>query len=216
MIRLYLITCVLFCLTTTSYGQTKAELMGYGNVSDTTKWINRKGLILRKEVYEAFDTMQKAAAAEGVNLLIVYAYRSADIQKKIWEAKWIDPSRSKMSERERTLDILKYSSMPGTSRHHWGTDFDLCSVEPKYFESGVGLKIYQWLVKNASKYGFFQPYTDGRSKGYNTEKWHWSYSPLSGPFLDLYLKTIRNEDLTGFSGSSITKSVGMIENWVAL
>ncbi|MFM9004881.1 MAG: D-alanyl-D-alanine carboxypeptidase family protein [Flavobacteriales bacterium] len=40
---------------------------------------------------------------------------------------------------------MKFSSMPGTSRHHWGTDIDLNSVEPSYFLSGKGLLIYQWL-----------------------------------------------------------------------
>ncbi|NJK84501.1 MAG: M15 family metallopeptidase [Saprospiraceae bacterium] len=41
---------------------------------------------------------------------------------------------------ERALKILKYSSMPGTSRHHWGTDIDLNSFSNSYFEQGEGKK----------------------------------------------------------------------------
>ncbi len=49
--------------------------------------------------------------------------------------------------------------MPQASRHHWGTDVDINSVEPEYFESGQGLKEYTWLQENAWKFGFCQPYT---------------------------------------------------------
>ena len=40
-----------------------------------------------------------------------------------------------------------------------------------------------WLVQNGASYGFCQPYTAGRCAGYNEEKWHWSYMPLSEPML---------------------------------
>lgn len=68
---------------------------------------------------------------------------------------------------------MLYSSMPTTSRHHWGTDMDINSVEPEYFESGQGLLEYNWLKANAHKFGFCQPYSpkdDGsRTQGYNLE-----------------------------------------------
>jgi len=51
--------------------------------------------------------------------------------------------------------------MPGTSRHHWGTDVDLFSLDNKFFESGDGKIWYSWMVQNAAKYGFCQPYTAG-------------------------------------------------------
>ncbi len=73
--------------------------------------------------------------------------------------------------------------MPGTSRHHWGTDFDLNNLTNSYFSRGEGKVIYAWLKKNAGKYGFCQPYTAGREEGYNEERWHWSYIPLARIFL---------------------------------
>ena len=31
--------------------------------------------------------------------------------------------------------------MPGTSRHHWGTDIDFNSVDPAYFKTATGIKV---------------------------------------------------------------------------
>ena len=73
--------------------------------------------------------------------------------------------------------------MPGTSRHHWGTDFDINQLNNTYYTKGEGLIIYQWLKKNANKYGFAQPYTEQRTEGYKEEKWHWSYLPLAKIYL---------------------------------
>ena len=53
--------------------------------------------------------------------------------------------------------------MPSTSRHHWGTDIDLNSLNNSYFSSGKGLKEYDWLTTNANHYGFYQVYTDEKN-----------------------------------------------------
>ena len=39
---------------------------------------------------------------------------------------------------------MSYSSMPTTSRHHWGTDIDIHSVEVTDFEKEPGISIYNW------------------------------------------------------------------------
>lgn len=181
------------------------------------------GKYLRKETYEAFVKMTEAAKKEGVNLFIISATRNYESQKSIWENKWEGRTLvegknlttiSDLSERARM--ILLYSSMPGTSRHHWGTDMDLNSLENSYFESGEGLKIYQWLVAHAAEYGFCQPYTSktqGRT-GYEEEKWHWSYLPLSSELLKKYVKTVRYADIKGFKGSEVAKSIKAIDKYV--
>lgn len=170
---------------------------------------------LRKETYEAFTRMAAAAAQEGITLIIVSATRNFDTQKSIWETKW-QAEASIADEAERAKKILLYSSMPGTSRHHWGTDMDLNNLNNAYFESGEGLKIYQWLVAHAHEYGFCQPYTSkvqGRT-GYEEEKWHWSYTPLSVPLLEAYKKTISLNDITGFKGSESAALLDVIKNYV--
>jgi hypothetical protein len=178
---------------------------------------------LRKETLEAFQKMADAAKREGIHLVIISATRNFDAQKKIWENKWSGKTKVEGKDlttisdlKERARLIMLYSSMPGTSRHHWGTDMDLNSLENSYFEKGKGKKIYDWLIAHASEYGFCQPYSNkasGRS-GYEEEKWHWSYLPLSKIFLRQYLTEISYSDINGFAGSEAAKSIGSIENYV--
>jgi hypothetical protein len=100
-----------------------------------------------------------------------------------------NPDRAKWlaaSTRERLETILKFSSLPGTSRHHWNTEVDFNSVKVTDWQPGGAgkpdgplFKLGQWLQANAPQVGFIQAYTPGRSGGYNEEPWHYSYAPLS-------------------------------------
>lgn len=174
-----------------------------------------KGAYLRKETYEAFVRMAEAAKQDGVNLVIISATRNYLQQKAIWERKWVNDKESK-TDVDRAKKILLYSSMPGSSRHHWGTDMDLNNLNNEYFDSGEGLKIYEWLKAHAHEYGFCQPYTaktDGRT-GYEEERWHWSYTPLSIPFLEAYKKTVALTDIRDFLGSETAAKIDIITNYV--
>lgn len=174
-----------------------------------------KGAYLRKETYEAFIRMAEAAKADGVNLVIISATRNYFQQKAIWERKWMAEASIK-NEADRAKKILLFSSMPGTSRHHWGTDMDLNDLNNEYFDSGEGLKIYEWLNAHAHEYGFCQPYTskvNGRT-GYEEERWHWSYTPLSIPFLEAYKNTIKLTDIKDFLGSDTATRLDVINNYV--
>lgn len=182
-----------------------------------------RGAYLRKETYEAFIRMNNAARKEGVELVIISATRNFDSQKRIWENKWNGKVQVEGKDlttvtdlKERARLILLYSSMPATSRHHWGTDMDLNALENSFFDSGEGLKIYTWLKAHAAEYGFCQPYTSkttGRT-GYEEERWHWSYLPLSGALLAEYGKQITYKDITGFAGDSVAKKLSVITNYV--
>ncbi|MCE7863140.1 MAG: D-alanyl-D-alanine carboxypeptidase family protein [Bacteroidetes bacterium CHB5] len=178
---------------------------------------------LRKETYEAFVKMSEAALKDSVKLVIISATRNFDSQKRIWENKWNGKVRVEGKDlttvtdpKERARLILLYSSMPATSRHHWGTDMDLNALENSYFDSGEGLRIYTWLKAHAAAYGFCQPYTtkDSGRTGYEEERWHWSYLPLSGEFLKQYKKEVSYKDITGFMGSEVAKPIAVIKNYV--
>ncbi len=207
------ILCAALCGSATP-PPSRAELTGRASTADAAVWENRGGTVLRRDAWSAFDRMRAAAAAEGVKLWVVSGYRGFARQKAIWERKWNDPSRAAMSDSSRARDILLYSSMPGTSRHHWGTDLDLCSVSPAWFDTPQGRRTYRWLTENAARFGFFQPYPDGRDRGYAPEKWHWSYAPVSEEFLREYLRTVRNEDITGFAGASAAPVLDIVGQWV--
>jgi zinc D-Ala-D-Ala carboxypeptidase len=182
----------------------------------------KEQVYLQKPVYDAFIAMYQAARKEGINLQIISATRNFEHQKQIWETKWRravrETDRKKRSDAYEQIarGILRYSSMPGSSRHHWGTDIDINSVEPEYFETTQGKRVYQWLKENAADYGFCQPYTSkttGRT-GYEEEPWHWSYAPLSCEYQTAYAEIITYSDITGFEGAEQALRVDLIDDFV--
>lgn len=169
---------------------------------------------MHQEAYEAFQRMWEAARADGISLSIRSAARNFYTQKFIWETKWENLSGDAVT---RAKTILQFSSMPGTSRHHWGTDIDLNSLSPAYFSYGQGKKEYDWLVAHAEEYGFFQPYTElgfKRYTGYLEEKWHWSYRPIAEKCLKAYNAMVRYKDISGYIGSDMAKTLDVIKNYV--
>jgi D-alanyl-D-alanine carboxypeptidase len=210
-------------------GITKAELLGqFEPASDTnfvyidTLYTAKEKIMLRKPAYHAYKEMYEAALAEGIDLQILSATRNFNYQKQIWEGKWekaktANQNKKHITDADIALNILKFSAMPGTSRHHWGTDIDLVSLEPSFFKSPEGKKALDWLEKNAPAYGFCQPYKDksaGRT-GYENEPWHWSYLPLSSIFFNAYRQQITYKDIKGFSGAEVAKELKVIEKYVA-
>lgn len=181
-------------------------------------YTDRTGMRLRREAFEGFKKMWDAAKKDGIVLKIISSTRTFAQQKVIWEGKWERFAKDAPGAEARALKILEYSSMPGSSRHHWGTDIDLNDLNNAAFETGGKYaRVYEWLQAHAAEYGFGQPYTakgTERPNGYNEERWHWSYLPLSKPFLAQYQTTVTNEAYTGFKGSETAKNIQIIENYV--
>ena len=217
------LTFLFFSTILLSQSFTKEELLGKINPATDSLFTKiekihtaKPNIYLRKEAYAAFTAMAEAAKKEGITMTIISATRTFDAQKNIWEKKWVRSDYIKFPESIRASEIMKYSSMPGTSRHHWGTDIDINSLENNYFTKGEGKKLYEWMQKNAHSFGFVQTYTDksnGRT-GYEEEKWHWSYMPIAEPMLLAYQKTIQYNDITGFSGSQYAQANKVIEEYV--
>ncbi len=166
---------------------------------------NRKHY-LRKETAEALLRMYREFHRDHpeVPFRVISSTRNRNDQKSIWESKWngkrkVDGVKLNLTikdPKKRALKILEYSSMPGTSRHHWGTDFDLNNLNNSYFLSGKGKILFDWLTKNALRFGFCRPYTAGRDGGYHEEKWHWSYRPLSSEFIQSWNQYYRKDPLS--------------------
>ena len=190
------------------------------------KHADRTGLYLRKDAYEAFIQMHDAAQKEGIQLTIRSATRNFANQKRIWEGKWTgqrilsnNENAAKVYKEHlpRALKILEYSSMPSTSRHHWGTDIDLNNFNNSYFESGKGLQEYQWLTANASKFGFCQVYTAkgaDRPHGYNEEKWHWSYLPIAQQLTALAQQQMQDSLIQGFKGAKTAAAINVVQKYI--
>ena len=179
-----------------------------------------------KDAVDAFVRMAEDAASNGYVLTAVSAFRSFSDQKEIWENKWNGKTAvggkklnvSTPDPKARALKILEFSSMPATSRHHWGTDFDINNLNNSYFNTRDGKRIYDWLTQHAPQYGFCQVYSakgaDGRPTGYEEEKWHWSYMPVASWYLKQYPIDVGYERIAGFDGATSAKDIDVIKNYV--
>lgn len=208
---------------------TEDFLLGQFNPEEHPKFVPvperlavRPGMFLQEVVLDSFTSMAYKAKASGVDLKIISATRNFNRQKLIWETKWNENIQKytnfKGNKEERNMfvakEILKFSSMPGTSRHHWGTDIDINNLNDQYFVSGRGKKEYEWLVENAVAFGFCQPYSNYPERtGYTEEKWHWSFMPLTERYLKAY-ENISYNNLKGFKGAEYAEKLKVIEKYV--
>jgi hypothetical protein len=183
------------------------------------------GMYANKQALAAFAKMHDAARRDGVDLVIISAFRSFKDQKRIWDDKWTGKtlveggrlSKTVPDPTARAEKILEFSSMPATSRHHWGTDFDLNDLTNAYFAAGKGKAIHDWLSAHASDYGFCQVYSPkgpDRPRGYNREDWHWSYLPVASRYLAAYPHVVGYERIAGFEGASTARAIEVIPNYV--
>jgi len=97
------------------------ELMGKEDIE-----LFGEGINLRKEAHDAFLAMKKAAYSDGLDIKIVSSYRNYYRQEAIWERKYMRFTEDDGMDPFKAIDkIIEYSTIPGTSRHHWGTDIDI-------------------------------------------------------------------------------------------
>jgi len=164
-----------------------------------TSHLEPSPVLLEKETYKSFSKMQSAALKDDIHLQIVSGYRSFSQQKRIWEKKYNQLLKTHSSS-EVILEIITYSSIPGTSRHHWGTDIDIIDqsvrlpkggvlLEKHYHGTGVFSNLKIWMERYGSDFGFELVYTDDTTRtGFLYEPWHYSFSPTSKDFLSLQMK----------------------------
>ena len=203
---------------------TKDFLLGKVNRTKDTVFVHvgpahtERNIYLLRPVYEAFKEMYDAALADGVKLVITSGHRTFVDQVCEWQLKYDNAEFQAIRDPvERARKLLQYRSVPGSSRHHWGTDIDMNSIKLHYFETAEGKKMYEWLQENAHRFGFHQPYTafnKYRQDGYNEEKWHWSYLPIASLMLEKFEKEVSMEDFKGFHGDKAVQQLSIISKWV--
>ena len=168
-------------------------LLGKNDLKETLN----SGLL--PEAYLKFKQMQNDAKKEGVEIEIVSGYRSYQKQKDIWNNKYNKNFENGILGIKNINRIIQYSTLPGTSRHHWGTDIDIIDkrfvpkgdllIEKNYAENGIYSQLFSWMRKNSKKYGFYLVYDDSpKRKGFKFEPWHYSYKPLSVIFLRRFIE----------------------------
>ena len=156
---------------------------------------------LHKDVVRPFLAMRAAAAADGIDLVAFSSFRDFDRQLAIWNGKFrgVRPMQDRagkpldaatMSPAEKVAAILWWSALPGASRHHWGTDFDVLDgkalpygyqlqvVPAEYLPGGPFERLTRWLDEHMHAFGFFRPYTTDRG-GVQPEPWHLSHAKVA-------------------------------------
>ena len=123
---------------------------------------------LHPSAMSAWKRMKKAAQTEGIYLYIVSAFRSIARQSEIVERK----RRNGIPEKE----IIRVSALPGFSEHHTGRALDLNTPDFKALEEAFeDSPAFQWLMQNASRFGFELSYPRENKYGISYEPWHWFY-----------------------------------------
>lgn len=184
------------------------ELMGKADIELLGENIN-----LRPEACEAFLQMKKDAYQDGIDIQVASSFRSFERQRTIFERKYINFTDEGLEPLEAIDKIIEYSTIPGTSRHHWGTDADLIDgskpasgdvlVQENYETGGPFEDLKVWMDKNSTRYGFYMVYTNHpKRKGFKYEPWHYSYAPLSKPMLKDFrrlnlIRLLEHEDFLG-------------------
>ena len=136
-------------------------------------------------------------------------------KETIWNRKYKANKAQGLSPEQNIKKIIEYSTLPGTSRHHWGTDVDIIDgskpkvgdvlVAEKFHNKGPYTELKKWMDQNAKKFGFYLPYTKNLNrKGFYYEPWHYSYAPLSISLLKSYTSLDLNKVLIteGLEGSA--------------
>ncbi len=159
---------------------------------------------LQADAAAAFGRLQSDAREAGFELAIASSHRSYERQRIIWNGKACgeravhDDAGSPVDvlalpPAARLHAILRFSALPGTSRHHWGTDLDIYDAAAVPADYAVQLTpaevapggpfdaLHRWLDERMAAYasqGFFRPYARDCG-GVAPERWHLSYAPLS-------------------------------------
>ncbi len=176
-----------------------AELTGQARTH--TVALPQPACALHVHVAAPFSGLARAALAAGFDLKPVSSFRDFDRQLAIWNAKYTGRralydadgrmlDAAQLSPAERVDAILRWSALPGASRHHWGTDLDLIdarAVAPDYqvllktdefAPGGPFAPMGEWLDAHAARFGFFRPYR-GILSGVAAEPWHFSFAPVA-------------------------------------
>ena len=175
------------------------------------------GALVHLEIVEPLNRLREDAARAGFDLRLASGFRDFSRQLSIWNRKAggelavLDSAAEPLSIGDLTdvqlaYAILRWSALPGASRHHWGTDVDVYdeAARPDGYEidlipeegesGGMFGPLHDWLdqrIAAGTAHGFFRPYDRDRG-GVAPERWHLSHAPTaSGLEAALSVGTLR-------------------------
>jgi LAS superfamily LD-carboxypeptidase LdcB len=103
---------------------------------------------------------------------------------------------------------MRFSAIPGASRHHWGCDIDIYDASKcekskvqltpdECTQGGVFFELHSWLtekIKSNESFGFYRPYSTDQG-GVHPEAWHISHSPTSTELYQNYSLKVFKENI---------------------
>lgn len=164
--------------------------------------------VIHRDIEGALQSLRRHAKEAGFDLAIASSFRDYNSQLNIWNLK-SQGKRAVLDSLGNPLDvsqldkhtlvfaILRWSSLPGASRHHWGTDIDVFDRHslPKGYQvqlipkeaapGGILSSFNGWLNDNMGRDGFFRPYAVDKG-GVSPEWWHLSYAPISQKYYEQF------------------------------
>lgn len=158
---------------------------------------------LQAQAMKAFQGLQQSAVKHGFNLQPASSFRDFARQQLIWNGKFNGERKvhddagnaldlSRLDDWKKAQAILRWSALPGASRHHWGTEIDIfdpdllpqgqsLQLEPwEYEKGGYFFELSKFLTENLSHFNFNLPFMQmPAEKKIGREPWHISYMPLA-------------------------------------
>jgi len=196
-------------------GRTETHLCATGDAEGL-------GAPVHREVVGPFRRLREEAAREGFDLRILSGFRGFDRQLSIWNRKAggelsvldgaaVPLDIGTLTAGELVFAILRWSALPGASRHHWGTDVDVidAAARPEGYEvelvpeevesGGMFGPLHDWLdvrIAASTSFGFFRPYDRDRG-GVAPERWHLSCAPVAAPFVSELTPDVLRDTVQG-------------------
>ena len=121
-----------------------------------------------KETNDAYIEMAKAAKEDGVQLMANSTYRTYERQDEIYKDFYYSKGINYADN---------YAARPGHSEHQTGLALDIFTTGNSTTSNFEDSDAFEWLSKNAYKYGFILRYPKDKEylTGYNYESWHYRY-----------------------------------------
>jgi LAS superfamily LD-carboxypeptidase LdcB len=175
---------------------------------------------VHREVLAPLVQLRDDAKAAGFDLRVASGFRGFDRQCRIWNGKCrgdrpvldnygFPLELSKLSVDEKIDAILRWSALPGASRHHWGTECDIydaaampCDYQlalhpDEYINGGIFAPMMEWLteyLQRPDSPAFYRPYLLDCG-GVAPEPWHISYRPIAEQYEAQWSVTLLREHL---------------------
>ncbi|NWK17086.1 M15 family metallopeptidase [Vibrio parahaemolyticus] len=178
---------------------TPAQLTGTTDSHLQSTMVGQKAFLMHPDVANDLLNMIEAAKKAGFKMEIASGFRDFSRQRAIWNGKFegelpiLDSNsqplnKAALSDEEKLKAILRWSALPGGSRHHWGCDFDVYArnllpsdtklqLEPWEYLEGHQLAFYCWLKEHIDEFGFFFPYLQDLG-GVAIEPWYISHKTI--------------------------------------